>query len=137
MTTARLEDLVSREDGAVLADCSIDTIKRDIKLHGLHTEPGPRGKVMVRVADLVRIGRIKPDVLGDGVSGSTTAELRRTQEQVRQLLAGAARDAGRLEERTALVEVLRQQIAAKDRQITQLNGTVERLLAKLQTGRAA
>jgi hypothetical protein len=38
---------------------------------------------------------------------------------------------------SALVDVLRQQINAKDKQITQLNANVERLLGMLQAGRAA
>src|SRR5215218_3193814 len=81
-TAAGAGEWISRADAAELAHRSEDAIKRDQKDHGLETRPGPNGKTMLRLADLVRIGRIRPEDLPAGASPAGTAELRRTQDQL-------------------------------------------------------
>jgi hypothetical protein len=76
------EEWISRADAAELARRSEDAIKRDQKDHGLEARSGPNGKTMLRLADLVRIGRIRPQDLPAGASPAETAELRRTQDQL-------------------------------------------------------
>jgi hypothetical protein len=74
-TAAEGEQWISRADAAKLARRSEDTIKRAVADHNLETRPGLNGRVMLRVADLVRIGRISVEDVPAGASaaGSTAA----------------------------------------------------------------
>jgi hypothetical protein len=75
-----VEEWISRADPAELARCHEATIIRDVKRQGLETTAGPGGRVMVRLADLIRIRRIDRKDLPAGASAAGTAELRRTQD---------------------------------------------------------
>lgn len=48
-------DAVTRQEMARLAGVSVDTIKRDVREHGLTTLDGPNGTVLVLVSTFVRI----------------------------------------------------------------------------------
>ena len=129
-TTAASEWL-SRDDAAKLARCEVGAINRDIAKHGLEVNSkGPRGKVMVRRDDLVRVGRLVAAV--PGVSGAESADLLRAHELVADLRAASARLEGRLLERDALTVVLREQLGVKDTQIRQLQDMVNRFAASMQ-----
>jgi hypothetical protein len=110
-----------------LARCSEATIIRVVEKRGLETTTGPGGRVMVRLADLIRIGRIKPEDLPTGATGAGTAELRRTQD----LLVAAQRELGevrgRLAERDTVVATLTGQVTEKDRQIRKLTEIIDNL----------
>jgi NADH oxidase (H2O2-forming) len=58
------------------------TIKRLEGKHDLETRTGVNGQTLLRLADLVGIGRIDPADLPTGATASGTAELRRTQDQL-------------------------------------------------------
>jgi chromosome segregation ATPase len=142
-TTSSADEWISRDDAAVCAGASPDTIKRDIKKHDLETRTGPRGQVMTRVADLVRIGRIRPDALTEA-TGAETAELHRSRAQADAARTEAAQLAGRLQERERHTDLLHEQVREKDRQLKErdaqiraLTATVERLVLALQAGSAA
>lgn len=127
-----VEEWISRADAAELARRSVATIKRDVEDYDLQTTTGLGGRVMVRTADLVRIGRIQLADLPTGTSAAGTAELRRTQDQLvaAQRELGEAR--GRLAERDALVSMLTGQLGEKDRQIRQLTTTVDGLVVAVR-----
>jgi hypothetical protein len=121
------EEWISRADAAELARCSEATINRAVEKHGLETTIGPGGRVMIRLADLVRIGRIKPADLPTGGSASGTAELRRTQDQLVAAQPQLGEVRGRLAERDAVVATLTGQVTEKDRQIRRLTDIIDSL----------
>lgn len=130
-------DWISRDDAAVLAGCSADSIKRDVKNHALETRQGPANRVMVRLSDLVGIGRIKQHELPSSGTGAEAAELRRAQERILSLHAEVGEATGRLGERDTVIEVLRQQLAEKDRQLKALTALFDNTVATFRAGRAA
>jgi hypothetical protein len=129
---ADAEEWISRADAAKLARCHEATINRAVKDHGLETTSGPGGRVMIRLADLIRVRRIRPEDLPAGASPAGTAELRRTQDQLvaGQRELGEAR--GRLAERDAVVATLTGQVSEKDRQIRRLTDIVDSLTLALR-----
>ena len=128
---------ISRKDAAALARCSQATIKRDEDKHKLDTREGVNGAVLVEIAGLVKIGRLQPQDVAPGASAADAADLRRATHRIEQLLVDASTVQGRLVERDALVEVLRQQLAEKDRQIKQLAGSLDGLVLALRSSRTS
>ncbi len=121
------EEWISRADAAELAACSVATIIRDEDEHDLETRPGPNGKKLLRLADLVRIGRIDRKNLPTGATGAGTAELRRTQDQLVAAQRELGEVRGRLAERDAVVTTLTGQVTEKDRQIRKLTDIIDSL----------
>lgn len=111
---------VSRREMSQLAHCSEDSVKRDIKQHQLETRTGPKGEVLVRVADFERIGRIKPGDVPTGLTGSQAAELRRVLADNARLTAQVGELTGRLEQARVSQDVVTAQLAVKDDQIKSL-----------------
>jgi len=120
-------DWVTRKEAAVLARCSEDAIRATQKKHQLETRTNAAGATQLRVADLVRVGRIRPEDLAGAGSGAECAELVRAREQVSVLRIEVGHLGGRLAERDAFLEVLRQQVAEKDKQLRQVQATLDRL----------
>ncbi len=83
---------------------------------------------------MVRVGRIRAEDLGGAGSGAECAELVRTKEQVSALRTEVGHLGGRLAERDTLLEVLRQQVCEKDKQIRQMQVTHDRLAVTLSAG---
>jgi uncharacterized small protein (DUF1192 family) len=128
---------VTRKDAAALARCSEDAIKDTQKKHKLPTRTGTAGATLLSLDDLVRVGRVRPEDLTAGGTGAECAELARTKEQVSALRTEVGRQGGRLAEREAFLDLLRQQVAEKDRQIKALQTTIERLAASLASRSAS
>jgi hypothetical protein len=122
---------VTRKDAAALARCSEDAIKDTQKKHKLPTRTGTAGATLLNLDDLVRVGRVRAEDLTAGGTGAECAELARTKEQVSQLRTEVGRQGGRLAEREAFLDLLRQQVKEKDHQIRALQTTIERLAASL------
>ncbi|MFD2090457.1 hypothetical protein [Blastococcus deserti] len=121
------EEWVSRADAAELARCSEATIKRLEGKHDLETRTGVNGQTLLRLADLVRLGRINPADLPSGATASGTAELRRTQDQLVATQRELGEVRGRLAERDAVVATLTGQVSEKDRQIRKLTDIIDSL----------
>jgi hypothetical protein len=100
-----------------VARCSEDAIKDTQKKHKLPTRTGTAGATLLNLDDLVRVGRVRAEDLTAGGTGAECAELAPTKEQVSQLRTEVGRQGGRLVEREAFLDLLRQQVAEKDRQI--------------------
>jgi hypothetical protein len=124
---ASAEEWISRADAAELACCSEATIERLETKHDLETRSGPNGQTRLRLADLVRLGRIRPEYLPAGASPAGTAELRRTQEQLVAVQRELGEVRGRLAERDAVVATLTGQVTEKDRQIRRLTDIIDSL----------
>lgn len=93
------------------------TIKRDEKDHGLETRTGANGSVLVNIEDYVRIGRLQPTDIPNGLTGSQAAEVLRLQEQVARLTAEKGELGGRLAEVREARDLAVGQIAVKDAQL--------------------
>jgi hypothetical protein len=130
-TDANDEDWLTRKEAADLAGCSQDAIKYTQTKHQLETRTNAAGAILLRTADLVRVGRIRAEDLGAAGSGAECAELVRTKEQVSALRVEVGHLGGRLAERDVLQEVLRQQVAEKDKQLRQAQATLDRLATTL------
>ena len=124
---AGAEEWISRADAAELARCNEATIERLETKHDLETRSGPKGQTRLRLADLVRLGRIRPENLPAGSSPAGTAELRRTQEQLVAVQRELGEVRGRLAERDAVVATLTGQVTEKDRQIRRLTDIIDSL----------
>jgi hypothetical protein len=129
---ADAEAWISRADAAQLGRCSEATIKRLEGKHDLETRSGSNGQILLRLADLVRLGRIRPEDLPAGASPAGTAELRRTQEQLVAVQRELGEVRGRLAERDAVVATLTGQVSEKDRQIRRLTDIVDSLSLALR-----
>jgi hypothetical protein len=128
---------VTRKDAAALARCSQDSIVRTEKKHKLQTRTNDAKATLLNTDDLVRVGLIRVEDLAAGGTGAECADLARTKEQVSLLRTEVGRQGGRLAEREAFLDVLRQQVAEKDRQIRALQTTIERLAASLASRAAS
>lgn len=113
-------DWVTRREAAGLAGRSADTIKRDIEQNGLPTRKSPKNEVLVRVTDLVKIGRIAAGDLPTGLTGPQAAELRRVTAEVSRLTAQVGELTGRLAEVASSRDLYVAQLSVKDEQIKQL-----------------
>jgi hypothetical protein len=104
---------VTRKDAAVLARCSEDSIRLTQKNHELQTRTNAAKATLLNLDDLVRVGRVHPDDLAAAGSGAECAELARTKEQANQLRTKVGRQGGRLAEREAFLDMLRQQVGER------------------------
>lgn len=130
----QIDDRITRSEAALLAGCSEDTIKRDIKAHALQTTVGLGGKTMIRIGDLIDIDRISADVLGPGISGADAAALKAARTEVERLAVQCAKLEGRLEELTAVAADLRGQLKTKDQQLANLFGHLDRITVAMSSG---
>jgi hypothetical protein len=128
---------VTRKEAAALARCSQDSIERTQKKHKLETRTSSVGATMIALDDLVRVGRVHPEALTASKSGAECAELALAKEQVNQLRTEVGRQGGRLAEREAFLDLLRQQVSEKDRQIRGLQSTIERLTVAVSSRSAS
>ena len=120
---------VTRKDAADLARCSQDAIRATQKKHQLPTRTNAAGATQLRTEDLIRVGRIRAEDLTGAGSGAECAELVRAKEQVSALRTEVGHLGGRLAERDVLLEVLRQQVSEKDKQLRQTQASLDRLAA--------
>ena len=128
--TARAEDWITRKEAAALMGCSEDTVKRTVKAHGLATRAGANHTTLLRVGDLVAVGKLAAETLpASGTSAQTLAALRRAEAELAAAREQVAALAARLEERAAGVEQLSVQLAAKDKQIDALHRSLQHLSA--------
>lgn len=118
---------ITRKDAAVLARCSQDAIKATAAKHQLEQRTNAGGAIEMRLGDLVAVGRIQAEDLAGAPTPGQCVELVRARGQVTELLAEVARQGGRLAERDMLLDVLRQQLGEKDRQIKAQQNLLERL----------
>ena len=131
------DEWIYRDDAAKLCRCSTDTIDRIAKRNTWQTRLGDRGRVMVRLADLVATGRVSTADLALFGSGAGAAAAARNQEQVTALRVEVAGISGRLAERDLVLDELRaqalmyrEQLKVKDRQILKLEATCDRIFAQ-------
>lgn len=124
-------DWVTREDVVALTRTSIDTIRRDEKKHGLETRRDDAGRVLVSVADFIRIGRLREADLTTGSTPGESAAILRSRETLAQLRAQLARAEGGLEQAQTVIDTLREQLATKDRQLTKRDDHIAQLTALL------
>ena len=103
----------------------------------MQTRTNAARATLLSLDDLAPVGRVRVEDLATGGTGAECAELARTQEQVNQLSTEVGRQGGRLAEREAFLDVLRQQVGEKDRQIRQLHATIERLAATVASRSAS
>jgi hypothetical protein len=89
------EDRITRDDMAVLAGTGPDTIRRDIKKHGLETDTDAAGRVLVPVADFREIGRIRPEDLTVGVTARESAQVLRAGSSTTHRLSNLLRPQAR------------------------------------------
>jgi len=127
--THQLDDYINRDEAATLAGCSPDTIKRDEKAHNLQTRTAPGGNKLVRVGDLVDIGRIPTSALTAGLSAADASALKTARDEIGRHAVRCAKLDGQLEEAKANVADLRGQLKAKDHQINELLATISFLVA--------
>jgi hypothetical protein len=113
---------VTRKEAAALARCSQDSIERTEKKHKLETRTNDAGATLLNLDDLVRVERVRADALTASKSGAECAELALAKEQVNQLRTEVGRQGGRLAEREAFLDMLRQQVKEKDHQIPRCHG---------------
>jgi hypothetical protein len=112
-------------------------LERTEKKHKLETRTNDAGATLLNLDDLVGVGRVSADALTASKSGAECAELALAKEQVGALRTEVGRQGGRLAEREAYLDTLRQQVGEKDRQIRLLQTTLERLAASLATRSAS
>jgi hypothetical protein len=80
------DEWLTREDLAQLMGRNIDTVRRVQRENALRTQTGNNGATLLRVGDLIDLGRIPASVLDPEVSARDVADaiaLRRELEQVR------------------------------------------------------
>ena len=140
-TSTPIADWVTRDQLAQLAGCSVDTIRRDVAKHQLHTTTDAAGRTLVKAGDFVAIGRVTQAALNRADTPAEAAALVRGREVEARLREQVARLEGRLVEIETTVATLREQLSVKDRQlgknleqVSQLTALVSRLTA---TGGAA
>ena len=73
--TIQHDDWILRADAAAIARCSEDSIRRDISNHELKTRRDDRKRVLVKVADLIRVGRIRAEDLTTGMTAPSPPRL--------------------------------------------------------------
>src|SRR5690606_32162283 len=74
-TTGRdREEWIDRTTAATLAGCAVDTIRRDQRDHTLTVRTGPNGSTLLRLGDLIDIGRVPATVLDPVTTARQVAE---------------------------------------------------------------
>lgn len=124
-------DWVPRDDMALLTRTSVDTVRRDVKKHGLKTRDDAAGRVLVNVGDFITIGRLRDQDLTVGASPAESAAVIRSRELVAELRAQLARAQGRLDQAEPVVATLREQLASKDKQLAKRDDHVAQLTTLL------
>ena len=117
-TTIQAEDWIPRADMAALMNRSEDTVRRAEKKHQLQTREDEAGRVLVAVADFLRLGLIRPQDLTAGATPAESAEVLRAREAITALKTQIAELSGRLAQADLVRDTLREQLAVKDRQIS-------------------
>lgn len=80
------DEWLPREALAELGGCSLDTVRRVQRENSLATQTGANGTVLLRLGDLIDLGRVAASVLDPKVSGREVADaiaLRREVEDLR------------------------------------------------------
>ncbi|MGN6688201.1 MAG: hypothetical protein ACTHK1_11755 [Actinomycetales bacterium] len=126
---------LSRREMALLIHRSEDTVKRDVKEHGLATRLGGSGEVQVRVADFVALGRLRPGDVPAGLTPGQAAELHRCQAENARLAAQVAELTGRLQALLHTQDVVIAQLATKDAQIAAKDQQLKETLAAIRSQR--
>jgi hypothetical protein len=130
------EEWISRADAAALSGRSEDTIRRDERRHELETRLNPTGAVLLRLADLVRIGRIDRTTF-TSAGGADSAEVVRARDAVVVLKVQVAEMNGKLSFADALIASLTAQLEQKDKQLASLTRAHEALVVRIGTGTGA
>jgi hypothetical protein len=133
-TTIQAEDWITRADMAALMNRHEDTVRRAERKHELETRKDDADRVLVCVADFLKLGLIRPQDLTLGATPAESAEVLRARETITALKAQVAELSGRLAESDVVRDTLREQLAVKDKQIAhqstqlaQLTGIIGRL----------
>ena len=111
-------DWVPRDDLAVLANRSTDTVTRDVRKHQLQTREDEAGRVLVNVGDFLRIGRLRDSDLTAGTTPAESAAIIRSRQAETDLREQLARLEGKLAQADLVVETLREQLVTKDKQLS-------------------
>lgn len=111
-------DWVPRDDLAVLANRSTDTVTRDVKKHQLQTREDEAGRVLVNVGDFLRIGRLRDSDLTAGTTPAESAAIIRSRHAEADLREQLARLEGKLAQADLVVETMREQLVTKDKQLS-------------------
>lgn len=128
---AQSPDWVPRDDLAVLARTSVDTVKRDTKKHDLPTRIDAAGRVLVNVADFVRIGRLRPEDLSTGATAAESAEVVRARETITALRLQVAELTSQVRHQGTASAALYEQLATKDKQLARQADQLTQLIGRL------
>lgn len=124
------EQRITRKDAAVLARTSEDTLRRAEKkaVDPLSRETdSDSNQATYRVGDLVDRGFIRIEDVTIAGSASDAAEVIKSRDTIADLRAQVAEKAGRLAHADLLVATLTEQLAVKDRQITNHGTQINKL----------
>lgn len=130
------QEWISRSEACELIGCSEQTLRRLVKNQGLETREGERGRTMLRVGDLVRLGRLDESRLAEFPNASAAATATRMSQETLGLREQVAELRSRLDERDTLTAELRadkkrleSQVATLLDQMRKVQATVDRLSA--------
>lgn len=121
------QDWIPRADMAALMRKSEDTVRRIVKTNGLATRDGDAGRILVGVADFLRLGHLRPEDLLSGGTAAESAEVLRARDTITALTAQVGELTGRLANTDTLVTTLRQQLDVKDKQLAKQADQVSQL----------
>lgn len=124
-------DWAPRDDVAILANCSPDTIRRDVKRHELETREDESGRVLVHVDDFLRIGRLRDSDLTVGTTPTESAAILRSRQAESGLRERLAHLEGKLAQADLVIETLREQLTAKDKQLAKRDDQFTQLTSLL------
>ena len=130
-TTIQAADWITRADMAALMKRSEDTVRRAEKKNDLENREDEAGRVLVCVADFLRIGLIRPQDLTVGATPAESAEVLRARETITALKTQVAELTGRLAQADLVRDTLREQLAVKDKQIAQQANQLTQILGRL------
>ena len=134
------EDWIPRADLAALMRKSPDTVRRAVDKHGLDTRTDDAGRVLVRVADFLRLGHLRAEDILPGTTATESAEVLRARDTVTALTAQVAELTGRIATTDTLVSTLRDQLDRKDKQLGRQSEQLSQLtqaISRLAGSRAA
>lgn len=122
------DERISRKDAARLARRSQDTIRRLERRHHLVVERDQGSQqVTYRVQDLVDLGVLQVEDVATAGSVAESAELAGAREMIAHLRAEIAERDGRLSYAEGLISALQDQLAVKDKQLTQQGTQINKL----------
>ena len=130
-------DWITRDDMALLARCSVDTVRREERKLNAKFNREPRtdeaGRALVNVGEFIELGRIRPEDLTLGTSPAESAAIIRSRQAETELREQSARLRGELDQAETVLATLREQLAVKDKQLAKRDEQITQLTTLLST----